>query len=227
MANVMLVDDDPALVEILSTYLRHFSHEVETVSSGDECLDAMARKRSDIVVLDVNMPGVNGWQTLQQIRTEHHVPVIMLTAAAEEADILKGFALGADDYVSKPFSFAQLEARIRAVLTRGAGRPEPAPRVITHGDLAVDLDAHRVYRGGQPVKLTPTEFRLLVTLMEQPNRVLSSEVLVRRVWGEEYASDSDYVRRYIWYLRQKIEPNPDDPAYIRNERNIGYYFASS
>jgi len=99
--------------------------------------------------------------------------------------------------------------------------------VITHGDLAVDLDAHRVYRGGQPVKLTPTEFRLLVTLMEQPNRVLSSEVLVRRVWGEEYASDSDYVRRYIWYLRQKIEPNPDDPAYIRNERNIGYYFASS
>ena len=227
MARILLIDDDPALVEILSAYLSRFSHEVELVTSGASCLQAWHAYRPDIVILDVSMPGVDGWEALRQIRAESQVPVIMLTAASEEADILKGFSLGADDYVTKPFSFAQLEARARAVLARAGGRTEPVSRVLTHGDLLVDLDAHRVVRGGEPVKLTPTEFRLLVTLMEHPNRVLSSEVLVRRVWGEEYASDSDYVRRYIWYLRQKIEPNPDDPAYIRNERNIGYYFAAS
>jgi two-component system KDP operon response regulator KdpE len=227
MARILLVDDDPALLEILSTYLQRLDHAVQSTARPDKGLEAVSAAPPDIVVLDVSMPGLDGWQVLRRIRAASHVPIIMLTAASEEADVLKGFSLGADDYVSKPFSFAQLEARIRAVLARVTGRAGPAARVLIHGDLAVDVAAHRVTRGGQPLKLTPTEFRLLVTLMEQPNRVLSSEVLVRRVWGEEYASESDYVRRYIWYLRQKIEPNPDDPSYIRNERNIGYYFAAS
>ncbi|MBI5288496.1 MAG: response regulator transcription factor [Chloroflexi bacterium] len=227
MATILLVDDDPALVEILAEYLRRFSHEVSGVTRGDACMEIIASAEPDIVILDVNMPGTDGWETLRQIRRMSNVPVIMLTAATEETDVLKGFATGADDYVGKPFSFAQLEARVRAVLARTEGRSVPTPRVITHGDLAVDVDAHRVFRRGEQVKLTPTEFRLLLILMENPNKVLSSDTLVRRVWGEEYASDSDYVRRYIWYLRQKLEPNPDEPTYIRNERNIGYFFAVS
>jgi two-component system KDP operon response regulator KdpE len=226
MATILLVDDDAALLEILSEYLQRFDHRISTATTGAECLERLVDSQFNLVVLGVNIPGIDGWQTLSEVRASSDVPVIMLTARTEERDVLKGFGLGADDYVAKPFSFAQFEARIRAVLARGSGRGRVESRVLTAGSLSVDLDAHRVTRDGVPIKLTPTEFRLLVTLMEQPNKVLSPKILVRRVWGDEYESESDYVRRYIWYLRQKLETSPDEPEYIRNERNMGYYFAA-
>jgi DNA-binding response OmpR family regulator len=226
MPKVLLVDDDRALLEILSDYLARFDHEAVTADTGQEALSLIESEHPDIVVLDVGMAQVDGWSTLKAIRRTSSVPVIMLTARTEEPDILQAFSLGADDYVSKPFSFAQLEARVRAVLGRAGRATREEADVLAEGDLKVDLDSHRVLRDGETVKLTPTEFRLLVALMEQPGKIMSPDQLVRKVWGDEYASESDYVRRYIWYLRQKIEANPDEPRYIRNERNVGYYFAN-
>ncbi len=224
MARLLLVDDDDALLEILGNYLHRAGDEVRTATSGVAALSALAEELPDLVVLDVNMPGMNGWQILARIRETSQTPVIMLTARTDEPDVLRGFAAGADDYVAKPFSFAQLEARIRAVLARAGHGPESEARQLVAGNLRVDLNSHRVRRDGELVNLTPTEFRLLVALMEQPGRVLSPQQLVAKVWGSEYLNEIGYIRRYIWHLRQKLEPNPDSPIYIQNERNVGYYF---
>ena len=226
MANVLLIDDDDALREMLADYLQRLDHVVLAVPDGLSSIEQIDAAAIDVVVLDVAMPAMDGWQVLALIRERSSVAVIMLTAHAEEPEILKGFALGADDYVSKPFSFAQLEARIRAVVTRSNRAPSDDATVLAGGGLEVDLDSHRVLRDGETVKLTPTEFKLLVALMEQPGKILSPDQLVQKVWGPQYASESDYVRRYIWYLRQKVEANPDEPQHIRNERNVGYYFAA-
>jgi two-component system KDP operon response regulator KdpE len=227
MPRILLIDDDPALREIFGAYLTRLEHDVTSAGGGEAALKQIAADAPDVVVLDVAMPGMDGWETLERIRRQSSVPVIMLTAHTEEPEILKGFALGADDYVAKPFSFAQLEARVRAVLARGTRPAAGAAPVMAGGGLQVNLDSHRVSRDGETVKLTPTEFKLLVALMEQPGKILSPDQLVRKVWGPQYATESDYVRRYIWYLRQKLEDNPDEPRYIRNERNVGYYFAAN
>lgn len=226
MAKLLLVDDDAALLEILENYLHRAGDEVRTTTSGAAALTALAEEAPDLVVLDVTMPGMDGWQVLARIRERFETPVIMLTARTEEPDVLRGFAGGADDYVAKPFSFAQLEARIRAVLARSGHGPESEARQLVSGSLQVDLNSHRVRRDGELINLTPTEFRLLAALMEQPGRVFSPQQLVAKVWGNEYLNETGYIRRYIWHLRQKLEPNPDAPIYIQNERNVGYYFAA-
>lgn len=225
MTRLLLIDDDPSLLEILGDYLSHAGHEVETAATGSAGLRAAQTAEPDLVLLDVAMPGLDGWQVLRSLRETSAVPVIMLTARSDEPEVLRGFALGADDYVVKPFSFAQLEARVRAVLARTGPGPAEDTRLLTAGELQVDLDAHRVRKGEDIVKLTPTEFRLLVALMEQPGKVLSFEELVTRVWGAQYSGEGDYVRRYVWHLRRKLEDNPESPRYIQNERNVGYYFA--
>ena len=227
MAKLLLVDDDPALLRVLTEYLRRFDYEIQTAADGAEAIEAAKTNEPDLIVLDVNMPLMDGLQALRTLRRDTSVPVIMVTAQAGESDVLQGFTLGADDYVSKPFSFAQLEARIRAVLARSRrGSAGTAGRkiVLAQGDLVVELDAHKVRRGDDVIKLTPTEFRLLVALMEQPGRIMPPEELVTKVWGSQYAGQVDYVRRYVWYLRQKLEEDPEVPRYIKNERNVGYYF---
>ena len=178
----------------------------------------------DLVILDVTMPGLDGWRVLARIRATSRVPVIMLTARADEPDVLRGFAGGADDYVTKPFSFAQLAARVRAILDRASGDRAETGSVLRSGDLEVDVDRHRVRRGGESVELTPTEFRILATLMREPGRVYSARQIVTAVWGAEYADDTGYIRRYVWHLRQKLERDPRHPRYIVNERAIGYRF---
>ena len=226
MARILLVDDDAALLEILKSYLLRAGDEVQTASSGATALELLAAGQPSLVVLDVTMPGIDGWQVLKRIRERWTVPVIMLTARTEEPDVLRGFAAGADDYVAKPFSFAQLEARIRAVIARSVQGPESDTRMLVASNLQVDLNSHRVRRDGELINLTPTEFRLLAALMEQPGRVLSPQQLVSTVWGKEYVDEIGYIRRYIWHLRQKLEPDPEAPIYIQNERNVGYYFAT-
>ena len=227
MARLLLVDDDTVLLEILDNYLNRAGDDVRTATSGTAALAALAEEPPDLVVLDVTMPGMDGWQVLGKIREQTAIPVIMLTARTEEPDVLRGFAAGADDYVAKPFSFAQLEARIRAVLARSGHGPESETRQLVAGSLQVDLNSHRVRRDGELINLTPTEFRLLAALMEQPGRVFSPQQLVAKVWGSEYLNEIGYIRRYIWHLRQKLEPNPDAPMYIQNERNVGYYFTAA
>jgi len=169
------------------------------------------------------MPKMDGWETLKRIREMSRTPVIMLTARSEESDILRGFSLGVDDYVSKPFSFAQIGARIKAVL----GRMEeisPSSEELEAGGLKVNFATRRVTRNGELIALTPTEFKLLVTLMRHPNEVISAEDLVREVWGPQYKEEIGFVRRYVWHLRQKVETDPENPKYIHNERGFGYRF---
>ena len=231
MAKLLLVDDDLSLAELLGDYLTEQGHTVELAHDGVEGLRQFYANQPELIILDVTMPQRDGWQTLERIREMADTPVIMLTARNEEANVLRGFNLGADDYVTKPFSFAQLAARVQSVLGRvhgrGASTPaeaEPNDTLLKQGDLVLDLVAKRAWRDSELIRLTPTEFKLLATLMQRPGEVLLPQDLVREVWGEQYVSDVGYVRRYIWHLRKKIEEDPSQPRYIHNEHGYGYRF---
>jgi two-component system KDP operon response regulator KdpE len=223
--SILLIDDDANLSDLLAQYLREQGHIVHTANDGQKGLHVFFDDKPDLVILDVTMPVKDGWETLKRIREMSQTPVIMLTARSDESDILRGFSLGADDYINKPFSFAQLGARARAVLARSSESASPTER-LEAGDLIVDLSTRRVTRDGKLVPLTPTEFKLLVTLMRHPNEVISAEDLVREVWGPQYANEIGFVRRYVWHLRQKVERDPEHPQYIHNERGYGYRFGN-
>ncbi len=223
MTHLLIIDDDKGLDQLLSDFLTGQGYSVHAAENGKLGLRAMYERQPDIVLLDVTMPDKDGWETLQRIRDISNVPVIMLTARNDETDILRGFSLGADDYVTKPFSFAQLSARMHAVLSRSAQENATEARLSSDG-LEVDMRLKRVWRDGEPLALTPTEFKLLVTLMHHSGDVVSPKDLVKEVWGAQYASEIGHVRRYIWHLRQKIEPDPENPRYIHNDRGFGYRF---
>ena len=224
MAELLLIDDDQGLTDLLADYLRNQGHVVHVANDGLSGIRQVFVVKPDLVVLDVTMPMRDGWEVLERIRELSTMPVIMLTARDEEAHILKGFSLGVDDYVTKPFSFAQLVARIQAVLTRIGHAKNDTTAELRQGDLVVDLGTKHVWRGDEMIHLTPTEFKLLVVMMQRPGEVITPEVLVNEVWGEQYADDIGYVRRYIWHLRKKMEPDPENPRYIHNERGFGYRF---
>jgi len=224
MSRILVVDDDRSLLELLADYLGRLGHEVHGLPDGQQTLASLEDWLPDLVLLDVTMPGLDGWQVLARIRAVSQAPVIMLTARGDEPEVLRGFAGGADDYVTKPFSFAQLAARIKAVLDRVSLDRSGAANVLRGADLVVDVDRHHVLRGSETVDLTPTEFRILVTLLRQPGHVLSAREIVSAVWGAEYAEETGYIRRYVWHLRRKLEHDPHDPRYILNERSFGYVF---
>lgn len=224
MSRILIVDDDRSLLELLTDYLGRLGHEVRGMPDGQQALASLDDSPPELVLLDVTMPGLDGWQVLARIRATSQVPVIMLTARGDEPEVLRGFAAGADDYVTKPFSFAQLAARIKAVLDRVSLDRHEGANVLRGADLVVDIDRHRVLRGGESVDLTPTEFRILETLLRQPGHVLSARQIVSAVWGAEYAEETGYIRRYVWHLRRKLERDPRDPRYIVNERSVGYVF---
>jgi two-component system KDP operon response regulator KdpE len=221
MPNILLIDDDQVLCKLLSGYLENSGYHVRIAHNGQLGMREIFAKHPDLVLLDVAMPRKDGWQTLKSIRELTDLPVIMLTARDNEPDILRGFSLGTDDYITKPFSFAELVARIQAVLNRS--NTGSTGERFSDGDLNLDINTRRVTRDGQIIKLTPTEFNLLAVLMRQTGEILSPEELVRKVWGVQYAEEVGHVRRYIWHLRQKIERDPENPQYIHNERGFGYY----
>ena len=223
MARLLVIDDDRSLVELLGDYLTRSGHEVTGAPDGQRGLAAAAASEPELVILDVTMPGLDGWQTLARLRAAGTVPVIMLTARGDESEVLRGFAGGADDYVTKPFSFAQLAARISAVLERTSSGRQTSD-VLRGVDLEVDTVRHRVLRAGEVVDLTPTEFSILVALMREPGRVLSPRQIVTSVWGAEFMDETGYIRRYVWHLRQKLEVDPHEPRYVLNERGVGYVF---
>ncbi len=227
---ILLIDDDETLLNLLSGHLQAAGYRPLTARAGASGLRLAAEAQPDIVVLDVMMPGMDGWQVCEQLRGKHvpperlyPIPIILLTAKGEEIDKLRGFRLGVDDYVTKPFSFAELTARIGAVLARAAQGPAP-PHGFASGDLTIDFDQRRVTAAGQPVDLTPTEYRLLEALARRPNRTVPTETLLAEVWGSEYAGEVDHVKHYIWTLRKKIEADPGDPKHILTERGFGYRF---
>ncbi|MFQ5340549.1 MAG: response regulator transcription factor [Anaerolineae bacterium] len=222
---VLLIDDDVSILELLGRYLDKAGYEVVTAENGIQGLQQLYEQRPDIVVLDVMMPRMDGWETCRRIREMTDVPIIMLTVKGEEPDKLKAFRLGVDDYVTKPFSFAELTARIRAVLQR-AGRVDEEDRQLRLqvGGLVLDRKTRVAIRDNETIELTPTEFLLLSVLMGRAGEVISPEDLVTAVWGPDYVDATGYIRRYVWHLRQKIEPDPANPTYILNERGFGYRF---
>ena len=224
MPELLLIDDDQNLSGLLCEFLNGQGYTTRNAANGKVGLREMFERKPDLVILDVTMPQMDGWETLKRIREVSDAPVIMLTARDDESDVLRGFSNGADDYVTKPFSFAQLAARVKAVLARKG--ETPGGEHLSAGDLAVDIPSRRVTRGGETVNLTPTEFNLLTALMRRQGEVLSSEDLARQVWGPQYANEVGFVRRYIWHLRQKVERDPENPQYIHNERGYGYRFGN-
>jgi two-component system KDP operon response regulator KdpE len=220
---ILIIDDDLTLLDLLRQSLGKAGYRVLTATNGIDGLQMLYKERVDLVVLDVMMPRMDGWEACARIREISEVPIIMLTAKDKEADTLKGFQYGVDDYVTKPFSFAELIARVKAILLRTRKPPPDKGRhVYIFDELVVDADDSHVTLRGNPVSLTPTEFRLLLTLAENAGHTLSHEQLLSQVWGPEYVGEAGYVKRYIWYLRQKIEDDPSNPQYILTERGFGY-----
>jgi two-component system KDP operon response regulator KdpE len=222
---VLVVDDEPHLVRAVRMYLELQGYTVFGANSGEEALEAVREKLPDLVVLDVMMPGLDGFETLEELRRFSQAPVIMLTARGEEDQKVQGLRLGADDYVTKPFSQRELLARVQAVLRR-AEQPAilPKTRIDVDEDLSIDFDRGEVYVRGKPVRLTATEYRLLYHLASNPGRLMPSETLLAKVWGYEYREEDHYVRLYVSYLRQKIEPDPSHPKYILTVAGLGYKF---
>lgn len=220
---ILIIDDDETLLELLTEHVRSAGYWVLKSSSGRDGLKIARENQPDLVVLDVMMPGMDGWEVCQQLRDASYAPIIMLTAKGDEIDKLRGFHLGVDDYVTKPFSFAELVARIRAVLTRSERAKQLDLRVVS-GSLEIDFSQRRVTIFGQLVELSPTEYRLLEALARRPGRTIPSEQLLDEVWGAEYAGEKDHVKHYIWALRKKLEKNPGDPQHIHTERGFGYRF---
>jgi two-component system KDP operon response regulator KdpE len=221
---ILVIDDDATLLGLLAQHLSRAAYHVITAVSGITGLEMFSEHHPDLVILDVMMPGMDGWEVCERIRQTSDVPIILLTAKGEEQDRLRGFRLGVDDYVIKPFSSAELVARVGAILARSRRAPsETQTAQVVRGEIVIDLDERRVTRGGQPVRLTPTEFRLLAALAEQPGHVFSPQELLLRVWGGEYIDDVDNVKRYIHNLRQKLETDSDHPELILTERGFGYY----
>jgi len=222
---LLIIDDDAELVEALELYLGNAGYEVIAAANGLEGLRKMYAHRPDLIVLDVMMPRMDGWEACRRIREVSDVPIIMLTARGEESEKVRGLKLGADDYVAKPFSLRELEARVEAVLRRTRW-PPPTEGAFLYADEELVIDAERweVSREGKPLELTATERRLLFYLAENAGRVLTQEQILERVWGPEYVDEVDYVKLYIWRLRQKIEKDPRQPRYIVTERGIGYRF---
>jgi DNA-binding response OmpR family regulator len=217
---LLLIDDDQTLLHLLSQYLKESDYEVFEATNGKEGLHLAYAERPDLILLDVMLPGMDGWEICARLREMTDVPVIMLTAKATEADKLRGFRLGVDDYVTKPFSFAELTARIQAVLSRLRVSDE-RNGILVHGDIVLDLKKFQVTVGDQLLELTPTEFRLLEALVRRKGGVVSDEDLMHEVWGFD-REDPSLVRRYILLLRKKVEQKPSHPVWVRTVRGFGY-----
>jgi two-component system KDP operon response regulator KdpE len=227
---ILVVDDEPSLVRIISQVLTDKGFEVLQANNGQEALRLLFAQKPDLVLLDVVMPGIDGWQTCSRIRDiSPAIPIIMLTGQRKtEDDVVRGLDYGADDYLLKPVGNRELVARVRAALRR-AELPsylDDRERAITYSDgfLTINLTERKVIVGGEKLKLTPIEFRLLAILLENSGRILTHRQLLEKVWGWEYIDDLDYVRIYISHLRRKIEPEPALPKYIITEPGVGYSF---
>jgi len=226
---VLVVDDEPAQLRLVDQVLSSNGYEVVKAGSGQEAIRVIYERKPDIVLLDVMMPEIDGWQTCRLIREVSDIPVIMLTGKRNsEDDIVRGLECGADEYLSKPVGNRELLARVRAALRR-AEKPSymnQNKKILFANDyLTVNVAERMVSINGERLKLTPREFRLLALLVENAGRVMSHQQVLENVWGWEYIDDVDYVRIYISHLRQKIEPNPSQPRYILTEPGVGYYFS--
>ena len=222
---ILVVDDEELLVKGIRFNLQNDGYEVITGFNGVEAVTLTQSQSPDLIVLDVMMPQMDGLTACSRIREFSNVPIILLTAKADDMDKLMGFDNGADDYLTKPFNILELKARIRALLRRsGAGAQKEEVKLLTIGSISLDLDARNAYRSGELVDLTAKEFDVIEFLMRNPNRVYSREALLDTIWAYEYKSDIRTVDVHIRRLREKLENNPAEPNYIMTKWGVGYYF---
>jgi two-component system KDP operon response regulator KdpE len=222
---VLIVDDEKSLRDFVRRNLEVRSFNTLTAANGLEALALFNTHAVDLVILDVMMPRMDGLETIRRIRQGSLTPIIVLSALGEEADKIRALNLGADDYLTKPFGVGELLARLQAVLRRTQWTESPVRQGrLVRGEITADLERHAVRLNGELIELTPTEFNLLVYLMEHAGKVLPHQTILQHVWGPEYGSESEYLRVYIGRLRQKVEEDPSNPRYLITERGIGYRF---
>jgi two-component system alkaline phosphatase synthesis response regulator PhoP len=222
---ILVVDDEPKIVKLARDYLQRQGYEVATAGDGPTALAIARRDKPALVVLDLNLPGMDGLDVCRALRRESGVPIIMLTARVEETDRLIGLELGADDYITKPFSPRELVARVRAVLRRARGDVQ-APQLIRAGDLEIDLDGRRVTRDGEALALSRTEFNLLAVLAQHPGQAFSRAQLLQRLHGVAFDGYERSIDAHVKNLRRKIEPDPGEPRYVETVYGVGYRFAA-
>ena len=222
-ATILAVDDEPHVLKLLKANLESSDYKVLTAEDGEQALQLVEHELPDLVILDLMLPKMDGYAVCRHIREFSAVPVIMLTARSAQVDLVHGFEVGADDYLTKPFSITELLVRVQAVLRRSKWPEEIVTQQdFTTGPINIDFAQHRVTVGGDPVKLTPTEYRLLTYMASNANRVILHRELLRAVWGPEYGEETEYLRVYIRYLRQKLEPDPSNPHYLLTQPGAGY-----
>ncbi len=224
LGRILVVDDDPQIRRVMRTTLSGEGYEVEDARSGEEALEKIRASRHDLMLLDINMPGMGGLETCRQVRATSDLSIIMLTVRNTEQDKVQSLDAGADDFITKPFGTPELLARIRAALRRAPSSPEAGPQHITLGNVEIDFQSRKLIVGGNEVRLTPKEFDLLRYLTLHPNRAIPHRELLQAVWGPDYGDEVEYLRVFVKQLRRKIEPKPDKPRYIVTEPWVGYRF---
>jgi DNA-binding response OmpR family regulator len=218
---LLLVDDDVTLLKFLSEFLQNEGYLAYTASNGQDALRLAYLEHPQLVILDVMMPRMDGWEVTARLKEMSDVPIILITGKSDEADKLRGFRLGVDDYVTKPFSFAELSARVQAVIARSRPKTGQERHLLVCGSLVIDVDRRVVKLGDEIISLTPTEYRLLEFLASNQGHAVAETELVQQIWGN-FREDNTTVRRYIWLLRQKIEVDPANPRFILTVRGYGY-----
>lgn len=222
---ILLIEDDVEFLNLTKTWLQNARYEVITAEDGAEGMRRVYSTRPNLVLLDANLPKMDGWEVCRRIRDMSDIPVLMVTVNGQKTDRLRGFNLGADDYITKPLEFPELIARVQAILRRaGSGAPDDGPSTFHDGEIEVDWRSRQVWVRGERVKLSPIEFKILACLIKNRGWIVTHEQLLEKAWGPNYIGDKSFVKLYIRYLRQKIEQNPHEPKFIMTERGIGYYF---
>ncbi len=222
--HILVVDDEPSIQHFIKRNLELRAFKVSLAGNGLEALGLFEHSNFALIILDIMMPGMDGLEICRRIRQRSTVPIIILTALGEEADKIAALDLGADDYLTKPFGVGELLARVKAVLRRNHWADQPVTVGMQRfGDLEIDFEQRRIWKDGTLIKLSPTEFELIQELALHPGKIFTHEALLRRVWGTEYHSESEYLRVYIGRLRRKLENDPSRPVHILTEPGVGYY----
>ena len=224
LGRILVVDDDPQIRRVMRTTLTGAGYEVEDARTGEETLEKLRAGRYDLMLLDMNMPGIGGLETCRQVRAGSDMAIVMLTVRNTEQDKVQALDAGADDFITKPFSTPELLARIRAALRRTPSSLEAGPQRITLGNVEIDFQSRNLFVAGSPVRLTPKEFDLLRYFVLHPNKAIAHRELLQAVWGPDYGDEVEYLRVFVKQLRRKIEPRPDKPRYILTEPWVGYRF---
>lgn len=221
-ARVLVVDDEPPILRAVRAYLTRRDFQVETAETGAQALDAYARRRPDLILLDLSLPDLDGCEVIRRVRDRGNTPIIVLSVRGAEQDKVAALDLGADDYLTKPFGVDELLARVRVALRHAARPSSGSEAVFRTGALEVNLEQRRVKVAGEDVRLTPTEYDLLRTFIAYPNKVLTDRMLLQQVWGPEYGGESHYLHVYVARLRKKLEADPQRPRYLATEPGVGY-----